>query len=631
MNKKQDTTTNPDWLKNFKKITTTSAEEAVKKISPGHRVFIGTATSQPTLLVNAMTARADELVDVEIIQLVTMGDAPYAKKELSNSFKFNSFYITEENIRTSISEGLGSYTPIMLLDIPRLFSNGQIPLDVSMIQVTPPDSRGMCSMGISVDVAKAAVENSKLVIAQVNPRMPRTFGDTLINIYEIDIVVPSDEPIIEAPRLAIDEEEARICMNVSSLIENGSTIQLGFGKIPQFCMDYLKDKKDLGIHSDMITEGIVDLVKSGAVTGKKKTLDKGKIVVSFCMGAKKLYDFIDNNEMFSFRRTEYVNDPGIIRQHNRMVAVNTALEIDLTGQVCSDSFGTQFISGIGGQADFIRGANRSPKGTSIIALPSTAKSGSVSRIVAQLTPGAGVVTPRGDVQYVVTEYGTAYLHGKNVQDRTMSLISIAHPDYRPELLKKAIEYGYVVPELAGVEGKLDKLFVSAKVLTTTMSLDDGTKIKFRPIHPTDLSRMRDLFYRLSKGTVYYRFGWNMKQIPMQQIQNFVFIDHRKEIGIVGTIPRGAEEEIISFSGYYLDEKTNRAEVALVVRDDWQNRGIGSFMIKYLARIAKKDGIRGFTAEVHTANKTMQAVMHKLDGKVQGVLGGSIYSMHSDFN
>jgi RimJ/RimL family protein N-acetyltransferase len=314
-----------------------------------------------------------------------------------------------------------------------------------------------------------------------------------------------------------------------------------------------------------------------------------------------------------------------------MIAVNTALEIDLTGQVCSDSFGTQFVSGIGGQADFIRGANRSPKGTSIIALPSTAKGGTISRIVAQLTPGAGVVTPRGDVQYVVTEYGTAYLHGKNVQDRTMSLISIAHPDYRAELLKKAIEYGYVVPELAKVEGKLDKLFVSAMVLTTTMYLDDGTKLKFRPIHPTDTSRMRDLFYKLSKGTVYYRFGWNMKQIQQKQIMDFVFVDHRKEIGIVGTIPRGAEEEIIAFGGYYLDEKTNRAEIALVVQDDWQNRGIGTFMIKYLSRIAKKDGIRGFTAEVITTNKTMQAVMHKLDGKIESVLGGNIYSMRTDFS
>jgi GNAT superfamily N-acetyltransferase len=378
----------------------------------------------------------------------------------------------------------------------------------------------------------------------------------------------------------------------------------------------------------MITDGILDLIESGAVTGKRKSIDQGKIVISLCMGTKRLYDFIDNNEMFSFRRTEYVNDPRIISQHNKMVSVGTALEIDLTGQVCSDSFGPYFTSGIGGQADFIRGTNKSAKGTSIIALPSTAKNGTISRIVAQLAPGAGVVTPRGDVHYVVTEYGIAYLHGKNIQERTMALISIAHPDYRADLLRQAIGYGYVVPELAKVRGKLQ---VIPRELTTTMYLDDGTRIKFRPIHPTDSARMRDLFYKLSKGTAQYRFGWNMKELPQKQIQDFVYIDHRKEIGIVGTIPNAAEEEIIAFGGYYLDDKTNRSEVALVVQDEWQNRGIGSFMLEYMSRIARKDGIRGFTAEVHTTNGPMQAVMHKLNGKVSSVLDGEVYSMRTEFD
>jgi acyl-CoA hydrolase/GNAT superfamily N-acetyltransferase len=629
MDREKNKTIIQDWPKKFN-LTTMTAEDAVKKILPGHRVFIGTGAAQPSMLINAMTDRAEELVDVEIIQLMTMGHAPYAKKELSNSFKVNSFYISEESIRASISEGLGTYTPINLSDIPKLFKNGQIPLDVSMIQVSPPDARGMCSMGISVDVAKSAVESSKIVIAQVNPQMPRTLGDSLINIYEIDILVVGDERLLESPKMEINEEEGRICEYVSSLIDDGCTIQFGFGKIPQFCMDYLKDKKDLGIHSDMITEKVLDLVKSGAVTGQRKTINQGKIVVSFCLGTKELYDFIDNNEMFSFRRTEYVNDPATIRQHNKMIAVNTALEIDLTGQVCSDSFGTQFISGIGGQADFIRGANNSIRGTSVIAMPSTAKQGTVSRIMAQLTPGAGVVTPRGDVHYVVTEYGIAYLHGKNVQDRTMALISIAHPDFRADLLKKAIEYGYVVPELARVEGKL--VVSSSSVLTTTMYLDDGTKIKFRPIHPTDASRMRDLFHKLTSAAIDYRFGWDVDQVPQKQIQDFVYIDHRKEVGIVGTIPNtaGTEEEIIAFGGYYLNDKTNRSEVALVVQDEWQNRGIGSFLIKYLSRIAKRDGIRGFTAGVQSANKKMQTVMNKLDGKVESAQGGNVFNMSTDF-
>ena len=630
MDRGQDKTINQDWEKRFN-LKAVTAEEAVKKILPGHRVFIGTGAAQPSMLINAMTARADELVDVEIIQLVTMGDPPYVKAELSNSFKVNSFYISEESIRASISEGLGNYTPINVSDIPRLFKNGQIPLDVSLMQVSPPDERGMCSMGISVDVAKSAVESSKIVIAQVNPRMPRTFGDSLINIYELDMLVHGDEPLLESPKMEINEDEGRVCEFVSSLIDDGCTLQLGFGKIPQFCMDYLKDKKDLGIHSDIITEKIVELVRCGAVTGNRKTVNQGKIVVSFCMGTKELYDLINNNEMFAFRRTEYVNDPQTIRQHDKMIAVNTALEIDLTGQVCSDSFGTQFISGIGGQADFIRGANGSFRGTSIIAMPSTAKNGTVSRIVAQLTPGAGVVTPRGDVHYIVTEYGIAYLHGKNVQDRTMALISIAHPEFRAELLKKAIGYGYVVPELAKVKGKL--VLSPSRVLTTTMYLDDGTKIKFRPIHPTDASRMRDLFHKLQSAAVDYSFGWDMNQMPQKQIQDFIYIDHRKEVGIVGTIPNPArtEEEIIAFGGYYLNDKTNRSEIALVVQDEWQNRGIGSFMIKYLSRIAKIDGIRGFTAGVQSTNKKMQAVIHKLEGKVESAQEGNVFSMRTDFS
>lgn len=615
----------PDWQNDFNVVIET-AEKAVKRIAPGHRIFIATGCAQPLKLIKAMIERSDELVDVEIIQLLTLGEAPYAKKELAESFRVNSFFVSE-NIHDIVKEGLGSYTPILLSDIPKLFNNGQVPLDVALIQVSPPDENGICSLGISVDIVKAAVENSKIVIAQVNSQMPRTYGDSLINIYEMNVLVLSDESLVESPPIEITEEIHQICEHISALIENGSTLQLGVGKVPQILMDYLKDKTDLGIHTEIVTDRIVDLVISGAVTGKRKSLDRGKIVTSFCFGTRKLYNFIDSNKIFSFRRTEYVNDPMIIGQQNKMVAINTAIEIDLTGQACSDSLGTEFKSGIGGQADFNRGANRSEGGKSILALPSTAKNGTISRIVPHLTPGAGVVTTRGDIQYVVTEYGTAYLHGKSIQDRAMALISIAHPDYREELLKKAVEFGYVVPEMADVEGKL---FVYPKGLTTTMLLDDGTKIKFRPIHPTDAGRMKDLFYKLSEGTIYYRFGWQMKKLPQKQIRDFVYIDHRNEVGIVGTVPEATGEEIIAFGGYYLDHKSNRAEVALVVLDEWQNRGIGSFMIKYLATIAQKDGIRGFTAEVHTTNKTMQSVMHKLNGKLESVLGDNVYSMQSDF-
>ena len=615
----------PEWAETFN-ISTTSAQEAVKKINPGHRVFISTGCSEPTNLVRAMAARAHELADVEIIQLLATGDIPYLEKGHTENFKINSFFISE-GIRDSVNKGLGSYTPILLSDIPRLFSGGQLALDVSLIQVSPPDNNGMCSLGISVDIIKTAIENSRLVVAQVNRNMPRTYGDSAVSINEIDVFVPYDEPLIEVHRVEIKDEIKEICTHIVALIESGSTLQLGFGKIPQITLEYLKDKRDLGIHSEMISDRIVELIESGVINGEKKSLDRGKIVASFCMGTKRLYDLVDNNAMFSFRRTEYVNDIDVIGRQTKMVAVNTAIEIDLTGQVCADSLGTKFISGIGGQADFVRGANRSNRGKSIIALPSTASDGKVSRIVAQLTPGAGVVNTRGDVHYVVTEFGTAYLHGKNIQERAMALISIAHPSFRSELLKKAIEYGYVVPSLAEVEGKL---LIQPKELTTTMLLDDGTKVKFRPIHPTDMTKMRDLLYKLSEGTVYYRFGWNIKKFTQKQIQNFVYVDHRKEVAIVGTVPGAVEEEIIALSGYYLDEKTNRAEVALVVLDEWQNRGIGTFMLKYLTQIAQKNGIRGFTAEIHVTNRKMQTVMHKSSGKVESSLDGSVFSMRSDF-
>jgi acyl-CoA hydrolase/RimJ/RimL family protein N-acetyltransferase len=614
-----------DWENKFN-VTALKADEAVKRIHPGHRVFLSTGCAQPDILIKAMTERASELADVEIIQLITLGEVSYLKQDLAQSFKANTFFVSE-SIRDPIRQGLGSYTPIMLSDIPRLFSDGRIPLDISLIQVSLPDTNGMCSLGVSVDVVKAAVENSRIVIAQINEQMPRTFGDSLINIYEIDIPVRVNKPLLEMPPFEPGEETGRICEHIAALIEDGSTIQLGIGKVPQRLMEYLKDKKDLGVHTEMITDGIIDLIDSGAINGKRKLFDRGKVVTSFCMGTKRLFDYVHNNDIFSFHRTEYVNDPMIIGKHDKMIAVNSALEIDLTGQVCSDSLGTEFISGIGGQIDFNRGANLSKKGKSIIALLSTAKNGSVSRIVSQLTPGAGVVTTRGDVHYIVTEHGTAYLHGKNIQERAMALIAIAHPDYRPELLKKAVEYGYVVPELADVEGKI---FVSPRDLRTTMLLEDGTNIRFRPIHPTDATRMKDLFYKLSEGTVFYRFGWEMKRIPQKQIQDFIYIDHRNEVAIVGTIPETSGEEIIAFAGYYLDKKTNRAEVAIVVLDEWQNKGIGTFMIKYLAGIARKDGINGFTAEIHMTNKPMQAVMRKMNGKMESSLEDSVYSMHLNF-
>jgi acyl-CoA hydrolase/RimJ/RimL family protein N-acetyltransferase len=615
----------PLWLTTYAKMVQTP-EEAVAVVRPGQRVFVGTGCAQPQALVEALTKRSDDLTDTEIVHLLTLGSAPYADRELARHFRVNSFFISE-NVRGVIQEGLGDYTPIFLSDIPRLFSSGQLPLDVALIQVTPPDEQGRCSLGISVDIVKSAAQNASLVIAQVNPQMPRTLGDSFLHVHDMDILVPVDTPLLELEAPHPTEVAEKVAQNVASLIGNGSTVELGIGRIPQGVLHFLKDRRDIGIHTEMITDAIIDLIESGAVTGNMKTLDRGKVVASFCLGTKRLYDYIDDNTVFSFRPTEYVNDPYVIGRHNKMIAINVALEVDLTGQVCADSLGTRFFSGIGGQVDFNRGAARSRGGKAIIALPSTAVDGAVSRIVANLSPGAGVVTSRGDVHYVVTEYGVAYLHGKSVQDRAMALISIAHPKFRDELLRKAIGDKYVRAELRDVEGRIA---VGPDSLRTSHLLKDGTTIAFRAIHPTDMPLMQDLFYALSQETVFYRFMRPLKQVPQKQIRDFVYVDHRDEVAIVGTIPESHGETIIAVGRYYLEKKSNKAEVAFVVRDEWQNKGIGSFMLRHLMSVARRNAIAGFTAEVLATNHAMQAVLQRSGVAVHSTLTEGVYSFELSF-
>ncbi len=614
-----------DWKEKYHS-TILTADQAVARIKPGQRIFISTGCGEPLELVRALTRRAYELPDTEIIHLLTFGEAPYAHRELAQYFRTNSFFIAE-NVRGIIQEGLGDYTPIHLSDIPRLFSSGQLPLDAALIQVSPPDAQGMVSLGVSVDIVKTAAENASLVIAQVNPKMPRTHGDSFLHVHEVDWLVPFEEDIIEIPEPPVDEDTRQIGENLAALVEDGSTLELGIGRIPQALMGFLKGKKDLGIHTEMISDGIVDLIQAGAVTGSRKTLDKGKVVTSFCLGTRKLYDFINDNPTFAFHPTEYVNSPFVISEQHKMVAINVALEIDLTGQVCADSIGAKFFSGVGGQVDFNRGASKARGGKAIIAIPSTAKEGTVSRIVTHLSPGAGVVTTRAGVNYVVTEYGVAYLHGKSIQERAMALICIAHPKYRAQLLREAIEAKYLSAELAEKEGKL---VVGPKELRTTHLLPDGTQMLFRPIHPTDEPAMRDLFYKLSEQSKFYRFMGHLKRVPRSQIEDFVYIDHRSEVTIVGVLREAHGEDIVAVGSYYLDPKANKAEVAFTVTDKWQRHGIGTFMLKHLARIARRNGISGFTAEVLSENKGMRTVFDHSEFKVRSKYRGDVYSYELDF-
>ncbi len=619
------------WREKYQDMIMTP-NKALSHVKSGNRVFLGTGCGEPIVLVEALVRNARNLADVEIVELLTKGEAPYIDRQYAENFKVNSFFIGD-NVRPLYQEGRGDYTPILMYDIPALLKSGQMPLDVALIQVTPPDTRGKMSLGISVDIVKSAAENASLVIAQVNPQMPWTRGDSLVDVYDLDILVPVDVPLLERTAEPAPEVTDKIAQLVAALVPNGATIQFGLGKVPGYgrlplaVAPYLKDKVDLGIHTELISDEIMELITAGAVSGKRKSVDRGKVIGSFCMGSRKLYDYINDNPLFSFRPTQYVNDANVIGKHNNMVTINMALQIDLTGQVSSDSENGKFYSGIGGQVDFNRGAARSSGGRPIIVMPSTDTEGT-SRIVSRLSPGSGVVISRGTVHYVVTEYGSAYLRGKSVQDRTFALLSIAHPDVRPRLLKEAIAAKYIREEFADVEGKF--IVASQSYMKTKYLLKDGTEINFRPIHPTDEPRMRDLLYNLSRETLYYRFMSHQERFGQRQIQNFVYVDHRKDVAIVGVLPEAYGDEIIAVGRYYLDERSNRAEVAFVVRDKWQNKGLGTFVFRHLVNIAKASGISGFTAEVLRNNNRMQAIFNHSGLNVTSTIEEGVYSFVMDF-
>jgi 4-hydroxybutyrate CoA-transferase len=426
----------------------TTADEAIKSVNSGDHIVVQPGCAGPNELIRALVNRKDELENVTIYHILVVGDLPYVNPGMEKHFKHKAFFIGA-NTRKAVNDGRAEYIPIFLSEVPLLFKLGRIKSDVALLNVSPPDEHGFCSYGVDVGTIKTPAEKSKIIIAQVNQHMPRALGDSFIHINKISHIVEFDEPIKELPQIdpnTLPEVLAvydKIGKNVADLIEDGSTLQMGIGAIPDSVMKYLYDKKDLGIHTEMFSDGIIDLVDAGIINGEKKTLHPGKIIAGFVLGTQRLYDFIDNNPIIEFHPQEYVNDPYIISKNNKMVAINSALEIDLTGQVCSDSIGTKLYSGIGGQVDFIRGASRSEGGKPIIALPSTTKGDTISRIVPTLKNGAGVVTSRGDVDYVVTEYGAVNLWGKTLQERAKALIKIAHPKFRDELTKYAKEKYYI--------------------------------------------------------------------------------------------------------------------------------------------------------------------------------------------
>jgi len=429
------------WVDKYRAKIVDPRTALERTISSGYRVMLNANCGMPQTLAEALSSIAPDLRAVEVVQLLALGKADYVRPELHGNLRLNAFFVGP-GVRKAVNQGDADYTPVFLSEIPELLEPDRLPLDVALIQVSPPDEHGFCSFGVSVDIIKPGAEKAKAVVAEVNSRMPRTLGDSFIHVSKLTYVVESDRPLLELPREPFTDVHNRIGTHIASMLEDGATLQLGIGAIPDAVLSQLQDKRHLGIHTEMFADGVMELFEAGVITNEKKTLHPGKIVSSFLMGSRDLYDFVDNNPVVEMHPSHYVNDPYVIAQNDKMISINSAISVDLTGQVNSDSMGTRFYSGIGGQVDFVRGAIRSKGGKSFIAFPSTAKKGEVSRIVPTLLPGAGVVTSRGDVDYVVTEFGMAHLHGRSIRERARLLINIAHPKFRDDLEKFAKEQKY---------------------------------------------------------------------------------------------------------------------------------------------------------------------------------------------
>jgi len=568
----------------------------------------------------------DQFFDAEVLHIWTLGVAPYMREEFKRNFRHNAFFISA-NTRDEVNKGLADYTPIFLSQVPDLFYRRVVPIDVALVQVSPPDDYGYMSLGISVDIGRAAVDSAGCVICQVNAEMPRVHGDTFVNIEDVDCIVPHDEPLLEYESEVPDEIAHRIGRYVARLVEDGSTIQVGYGRIPNAVLANLSEKRHLGVHTELLSDGIVELMKEGVIDNSRKSRDRNKTVASFSMGHRETYAYLSDNPAIEFHPVQYTNDPMVIASQERMTAINTALSIDLTGQATAESLGRTFYSGIGGQADFMRGAVLAPRGKSILVLESTAKGGEVSRIVPLLPEGAGVTLTRGDIHYVVTEYGIAYLHGKNVRERAMELIGIAHPRFRPWLLREAKDLNLIYKDQAYIPGERGQYPEELETYRTTKA---GIEITLRPVRISDEPLLKDFFYSLSDQSIYRRFISARTDMPHERLQEFVVIDYTREMVILAVTGEPGQETVIGVGQYGIDEQTHTAEVALVVRDDFQNKGVGTELLNYLTYLAKRQGLLGFTAEVLVGNQPMMHLFEKAGFTIEKRREAGVYELRMLF-
>ncbi|OPY50362.1 MAG: hypothetical protein A4E48_01900 [Methanosaeta sp. PtaU1.Bin060] len=607
-----------------------SEEEIFSHIHAGDRIFIGTGCGEPQYLVQAMVnylkSHPKAFFDAELIHVWTLGVAPYTDERLQENFRLDSFFVGDST-RNAVNRGDADYTPIFLSAVPSLFRKKIIPVDVALVQASLPDKHGYVSLGISVDIVKAATEAASLVIAQVNERMPRTSGDGFIHVRDLDYILQKDEPLLEYSIKAPTDIVKSIGKYVARIIEDGSTIQVGYGMVPDAVVNNLTEKKNLGVHTELLSDGIVELMMKGVVDNTLKGNNPGKTVAAFCMGSRKTYEFLDDNPTVDFKRIDYTNNPMIIARNHLMTAINSAMEVDLTGQATAESIGGTFYSGIGGQADFMRGAVMAPGGKTILALPSTALNDSVSRIVPVLQDGAGVTITRGDVQYVVTEYGIAYLHGKNIRERAMDLIAIAHPKFRPWLVEAARKRNLIYKDQVFVPGEKG---VYPEELETHRTTEKGVDILLRPVKITDEPMLKDFFYALSEDSMYLRFFSTRKDMPHKRLQDFVAVDYTRKMEILAVVQEKERETIVGLGQYELNPDMHTAEVAIVIKDRYQRKGVGFELLSYLTYLARKQGLLGFTAEVLAENMPMMTLFEKMGFDIEKRRDEGVYEMRMKF-
>jgi acyl-CoA hydrolase/RimJ/RimL family protein N-acetyltransferase len=577
-----------------------SDAEAVQDNRPGEQVFEGSACATPRALVQALEARKPSPADVELVHFLT--DQAVQQDDAGQPltrFRHRCFFVGSD-VRTAVKQGLADYLPVSLARVPQLIRSGRIPVDVALLQVSPPDAFGWVSCGVSVDIAPAAVARARLVIAEVNPHMPRTLGEALLHVDDIDWLVPVDTPVIEYlhPLLPTPVVE-RIARYIGGIIDDGATLQIGLGRVSHEALKYLAGRRNLGNHTDVVTDALVPLIEQGVVNGFHKTHHPRRISASFAMGTRRLYDLIDNNPLFDFQPIDTLCDPAVLAQQHRLVSITQAFAVDLTGQVCADQLNGEFYGGVAAQAEFMRAAAQSEGGKAIVCLQSTDGDEGASRIRDALQPGEGVAIARHDVHYVVTEYGIAYLFGKSLRERAVALIGLAHPKFRPALLEAAKARGLVPAEL-----QLRNLQAYAVEEEQPLALKDGRHVLLRPATPSDADGIRTLFHGLSQRDVYTRFFRSVKSLSSQDVQRLCNLDFDNEVAFVAVTGPREQERVVGHAVYVAEPATQLAETAFMLHNEWQGQGLGSALQRCMRVHAERHGVQGFVAEILNTNEPM---------------------------